>query len=226
MKSRYFLVCTFLLLSASILAAQDQKLEELGQLKLSDVSISETINGNTVIPVLGEEEGILLINLGPKLQALLQSQVNNLNDDIEIAIQLGRDIELLTEKKSIRFPQQIAFEVRFKARYVGKQQSSRPTIQIAGLSYFSEYNDVIRVYKNKVNTVLLEVEQMPKFTVNSAIYSEVEIKKESKKVKGKRKKMIWFFILTSVAGTAYLLTTDHEKTSNNKFPLPPARPNN
>lgn len=226
MKNRFFLVCTFLLLSASILAAQDQKLEELGQLKLSDVSISETINGNTVIPVLGEEEGILLINLGPKLQALLQSQVNNLNDDIEIAIQLGGDIELLTEKKSIRFPQQIAFEVRFKARYVGKQQSSRPTIQIAGLSYFSEYNDVIRVYKNKVNTVLLEVKQMPKFTVNSAIYGEVEIKKESKKVKGKRKKMIWFFILTSVAGTAYLLTTDHEKTSNNKFPLPPARPNN
>jgi hypothetical protein len=203
---------------------QDLKTQEMGTLGLSDVKTTTMLDNKIIVPPLGEDEGILRIELGSKLQAFLMSLSSN--EKKTITIQLGRDVVLLTEVKSLVFPNENYYQVRFRGQYVGKQQSSRPTIQIKGLPYFSVYKDVVRLYKNKVNTVVLEIDKAPLFT-ESANYSAINSNQTAnQKIKARRKKLLWFFILTSVAGTAFILTSNNGSDSGSDFPTPPNRPNN
>lgn len=206
------------------LNAQSISVEEMGSLGLGDVRTSNSIDGRIIVPALANNEGILIIQLGKKLQAFLRG--NTQNSEANLAIQLGRDIELLTEKKSIRFPQESTFQVRFKGYYVGKQASSRPTIQINGVSDFSTYKDVIRLYKQKVNTVILEIDTDPIVKNMDSLNNTLSTETEMKQLKSKRKKIFWLFITSSILGTAYVLSQDRGSGSSADFPTPPNRPNN
>lgn len=214
----------FIITGYTLLNGQSLKTQELGRLRLSDVKTSVTLDNKIIVPTLGEDEGILRIQLGPKIQALLLN-LGNANQ-AEITIQFGRDIVLLTEVSSINFPQETYYQIRFKGQYVGNQQSSRPTIQIGGLPYFSLYKDVLRLYKNKVNTAVLEIDKAPVFK-NNADYSNLSTASaEKKKLKAKRKKILWLFVLSTVAGSAFLLTNNNGGNAGSDFPTPPSRPSN
>lgn len=206
------------------LGAQSLSIAEVGTLKLSDVTTSSSINGKILVPALAENEGLLQIALGSKLQAFIQQYAKD--GKTEIAIKLGLDIELITEKKSLLFPQETTFQVRFKGNYVGEQASSRPTIQVSGVPFFNTYKDVVRLYKQQVNSLILEIDKAPKMVGKITTNQDMVLPNSSKKISGKRKRFLWIFLTTSILGTAYLLSQDGKSSRGSDFPTPPNRPNN